>query len=70
MKDKCDRCGEPTNVTQMSMFNTEMCCPVCIQNERKHPQFNEARKAELIELSKGNYNYPGIGLPKDLEVKK
>jgi late competence protein required for DNA uptake (superfamily II DNA/RNA helicase) len=64
----CDRCHKDTNTTQMSLFNTQMCCPKCIEIERAHKMFKEARKAELDELSKGNYNFPGIGLPKDLEV--
>ena len=53
----------------MSMFNTEMCCPGCIETERKHPDFERARAVELDELLKGNYNFPGIGLPKDLIVE-
>jgi recombinational DNA repair protein (RecF pathway) len=64
----CDRCKKSTDVTQMSIFNTQMCCPKCIETERKHPKFKEARTIELNELSKGNCNFPGIGLPKDLEV--
>ena len=54
----------------MSMFNTDMCCPECIETERKHPKFQEARNVELDHLLKGNYNFPGIGLPKDLIVRK
>jgi hypothetical protein len=70
MNGLCDRCLKQTTITQMSIFNTQMCCPTCTENERKHPKFEEARKVELDELSKGNYNFPGIGLPKDLEVKE
>ena len=66
MNGKCDRCNEPTNITQMSLFNTQMCCEKCIAKERNHPDFERAREVELDELSKGNYNFPGIGLPKDL----
>jgi hypothetical protein len=50
----------------MSLFNTQMCCSECIEKERNHPRFEEARDAELTALHEGNYNFPGIGLPEDL----
>jgi hypothetical protein len=67
---KCDRCGNPTRVTQASLFNIDMCCLVCIEMERAHPDFPRARARELDELSKGNFNFPGIGLPEDLKIKR
>ena len=70
MTGKCERCGNPTTVTQMSLFNTDMCCSVCIEMEKAHPEFPKARARELDELLKGNYNFPGIGLPKDLKIKR
>ena len=51
----------------MSLFNTDMCCEKCIETERAHPEFPRARAEELKQLQAGNYNYPGIGLPADLE---
>jgi hypothetical protein len=51
----------------MSVFNKDMCCATCLGIEREHPEFPKARARELDELSKGNYNFPGIGLPKDLK---
>jgi hypothetical protein len=53
----------------MSMFNTDMCCLKCIEIERQHPDFQKARDTELDALLKGNYNFPGIGLPKDLQKR-
>lgn len=53
----------------MSMFNTEMCCNTCIQNERNHPDYEKARQAEHEAISRGEYNFPGIGLPDDLKVR-
>lgn len=53
----------------MSIFNTDMCCLECIEIERAHPDFQKARDVELDELLKGNYNFPGIGLPEDLEKR-
>jgi hypothetical protein len=52
------------------MFNMDMCCDLCIENEQAHPSYVEARDRELDELSKGNYNFPGIGLPEDLKIRK
>lgn len=70
MSGTCDRCSYPSMVTQMSLFNTEMCCIICIEIERAHPDFPKARARELDELLKGNVNFPGIGLPKDLIPKR
>jgi len=64
----CERCKKETTVTQMSLFNTQMCCTACIQTERNHPQFLKARSAELEAISRGDYNFPGIGLPDDLKA--
>lgn len=63
----CQRCRRPTNITTMSMFNTDMCCPECTEEERAHPDFQKARDAELEALQSGDYNFPGIGLPADLQ---
>ena len=50
----------------MSVFNTQMICEMCQQKERQHPKFQEARQADQDAISKGDYNFPGIGLPEDL----
>jgi len=62
----CDRCHKPTTTTMMSIFNTDYCCMECLDNEKKHPKYDEARDEELRQVQAGNYNFPGIGLPKDL----
>ena len=54
----------------MSLFNMDMCCLACTEMERAHPEFPRARAVELDELSKGNHDFPGIGLPKDLKPKR
>jgi len=54
----------------MSLFNIDMCCEVCTEMEKAHPDFPKARARELEELSKGNFNFPGIGLPKDLQIRE
>lgn len=62
----CERCGKPTESWTMSRFNTEKCCPACIDKEKKHPLYPAAVAAEADEIKKGNFNYPGIGKPNDL----
>lgn len=62
----CDRCGRETLVLTMSIFNTEMICMTCEQKEMEHPEYRKAKDVELEQVRRGNYNYPGIGKPKDL----
>lgn len=59
----CDRCHKPTNITIMSMFNTQTICMDCKDSEKQHPKYKEAQQAELEALKAGNYNFPGIGWP-------
>lgn len=62
----CDRCGRETTTTMMSMFNTDILCSVCKDEEEQHPLYSAAVEAELRQVKAGNYNYPGIGRPADL----
>ena len=63
----CDRCGKEINeALQMSRFNTEMLGPKCLEKEKQHPRYEEAKKREHEEVQKGNYNFEGIGKPSDL----
>jgi hypothetical protein len=62
----CDRCGKQTNGSTGSYFNTQQICFACSDLERKHPAFEEARRVENEAVARGNFNYPGIGLPTDL----
>jgi hypothetical protein len=50
----------------MSMFNTDLICIPCSRKEESHQDYEKARKADLAEIRKGNYNFPGIGKPEDL----
>lgn len=63
----CDRCGNPTNAFIMSQFNTQDLCMKCSDKERKHKTFKQALDAEIAQIKKGNYNFKGIGLPRDLK---
>jgi hypothetical protein len=59
----CDRCKKETKVHTMSMFNTEEICMECAKKERAHSKYEEARREELEEIRRGNFNFPGIGKP-------
>ena len=59
----CARCGKHTNVTQMSRFNTDILCPACIAEEKKHPMYALAAQKELEAVRRGDYNFFGIGWP-------
>lgn len=63
----CERCKNPSTMTTMSKFNTEMICPTCDRFERGHSQYVRACQVEQQEVRTGNYNFEGIGLPDDFE---
>lgn len=63
---KCDRCGKTTKTLKGSFFNTEGCCTECLEKEEKHPLYKKAKEVERQAVLEGDYNFPGIGLPKEL----
>jgi hypothetical protein len=62
----CERCAKHTLSHTMSMFNTDLICIPCSHKEERHQDYEKARKADLAEIRKGNYNFAGIGKPADL----
>jgi len=64
--ENCQRCGKEITAHTMSMFNKELICMGCKEVEKNHPDYDKARRKELEEVMKGNYNYEGIGKPADL----
>lgn len=62
----CDRCGNQVMGVTGSYFNTETICFTCADLERKHPEFEEARRVENEAVARGDYNFPGVGLPAGL----
>lgn len=59
-KSTCDRCGGSTNnTTTMSMFNMDVICMDCKEEEKKDPEYEAASKAELEAIRKGVKNYQG-----------
>jgi hypothetical protein len=65
----CDRCCKPATITIMSKFNKDVICIPCKEEEKLHHKYKEASDVELAECKKGNYNFEGIGLPDDLQLK-
>jgi len=65
MSNVCNRCRKEVTVTTMSYFNEDTICMECRDKERAHPDFKKAREAEHAEVSRGNYNFGGVGLPSD-----
>ena len=44
-----------------------MICTSCDTKERKHPDYERAVSVETEQVLKGNLNFEGIGLPKELK---
>ena len=58
----CERCGTPTNITTMSMFNEETICMACKKAEQQRPDYKDAVAADEAAIKSGNFNFKGIGL--------
>jgi hypothetical protein len=63
---RCERCQSECLSTICSMFNTDMVCRDCKRKEEAHPEYENARSAEMAAVQSGDYNFPGIGKPADL----
>lgn len=64
-RENCDRCGQKTNgVTIMSMYNEDIICMACKENEKKRADYKDAQDADIAEIKNGNYNFKGIGYNK------
>lgn len=62
--EKCARCGTSlkNKAHIMSMFNEDILCMQCKEEEKKNVRYKEAVEADIEEIKKGNYNFKGIGL--------
>lgn len=65
----CDRCKHETPDHLVSMFNADLICSPCQRLEKEHSQFEKATQAVIDSVSKGDYEFEGIGLPENLEYK-
>jgi hypothetical protein len=60
-KENCDRCGHPTNgTTIMSIFNEDVICMTCKEEEKKDPDYKAASFAEMQAIRNGDNNFKGI----------
>ena len=60
-RDACDRCGQPTGgTTTMSVFNQDVICIPCKEEEKKDPDYDAAVRAENDAIRRGDYNFPGV----------
>jgi hypothetical protein len=62
----CPRCGNTTLPKIESMFDISMICTNCQVREKAHPDYKKAVDAEHEAIIKENFNFHGIGKPKDL----
>lgn len=59
-RENCDRCKGPTeNKTTQSMFNEEVICMTCKDNETKDPEYDAACKADQEAYLSGERNFKG-----------
>jgi hypothetical protein len=59
-RENCDRCKGPTdNETTQSMFNEEVICITCKDNETKDPEYDAACKADQEAYLSGERNFKG-----------
>ena len=64
-KTCCDRCGEDLKSGRiMSMFNTDVLCMKCKDEESKRPDYRQATEEEREAIRRGDRNFSGIGLKK------
>lgn len=63
---RCQRCRSAVTSYTMSRFNTDLICEDCEVKERNHPQYAKAQQTEEAAVRAGNFNFPGIGKPRDL----
>ncbi len=61
MRDTCERCGNNTDgKTTMSIFNQDIICISCKDDEKNDPDYELAREAEQDAVKRGDMNYPGL----------
>lgn len=59
-RDNCDRCGKSTNgSTIMSIFNEDVICSSCKEEEKQDPEYEAASLAEIEAVRAGDRNFKG-----------
>ena len=64
----CGRCRGDARISTGSIFNTDQICQACEAEEKAHPDYERARKIEAEAVRRGDYNFPGAGLPSELRA--
>ena len=59
---RCQRCGKQSAAYIMSMYNEQMICMACKDNETKREDYSRAQDADVDAIRQGNFNFKGIGL--------
>lgn len=62
---RCDRCGRDVVGFIQSMFNADIICFACKDDEREAPHYAEAARLEAEACQAGDLNFPGLGLAAD-----
>lgn len=62
----CERCGQKSLAGIGSYFDTSIICIECMEREQAHPDFWHAKAVENEHVARGDFNYPGVGLPPEL----
>jgi hypothetical protein len=69
-REFCDRCKGPTNgETTQSMFNEEVICMKCKDEEIKDPEYDAACKADQEAYLSGERNFKGV-MPDYTPIKR
>jgi hypothetical protein len=59
-RDKCDRCHKPTGgTTIMSIFNLDVICMSCKEEEKQDPEYEAAVEMERQSVTSGDMNFRG-----------
>jgi hypothetical protein len=61
----CQRCGLLTSGYIMSMYSTLLICFDCKDDETKRSDYKDATTADETAIKSGDYNFLGIGEPRD-----
>ena len=60
-RENCERCGQPTGgTTTMSIFNEDVICIPCKEEEKKDPDYEAACHAEIQAVRNGDHNFKGV----------
>lgn len=55
---KCERCGGSLEGGRtLSIFNSDIICMKCMDEERKRPNHKAALEAAISGIKKGNHNF-------------